>query len=100
MKYNTKLEIYTYTDKVFIWEIFRFMDFNIKEYTFQITMRQMWVDQRLEYEHIKEQKKIPESESLIFPYEQAKHLIYLNWFEIFLAVCKILSVHKSVNKNC
>lgn len=54
------------------------MDFNIKEYTFQITMRQMWVDQRLEYEHIKEQKKIPESESLIFPYEQAKHLIYLN----------------------
>ena len=57
------------------------MDFNIKEYTFQITMRQMWVDQRLEYEHIKEQKKIPESESLIFPYEQAKHLIYLNWFD-------------------
>ena len=44
-------------------------------------MRQMWVDQRLEYEHIKEQKKIPESESLIFPYEQAKHLIYLNWFD-------------------
>ena len=39
------------------------MDFNIKEYTFQITMRQMWVDQRLEYEHIKEEKKIPESES-------------------------------------
>jgi len=29
------------------------------EYTFQITMRQSWVDQRLQYEHIKEQKKIP-----------------------------------------
>ena len=26
----------------------------------------MWVDQRLEYEHIKEQKKIPESESDLF----------------------------------
>ena len=24
-------------------------------------MRQSWVDQRLQYEHIKEQKKIPES---------------------------------------
>jgi len=30
------------------------------EYSFQITMRQSWMDQRLEYEKIKEQKKIPE----------------------------------------
>jgi len=29
------------------------------EYSFQITMRQSWVDQRLQYEHIMEQKKIP-----------------------------------------
>ena len=34
--------------------------FPLQEYTFQITMRQSWVDQRLQYEHIKEQKKIPE----------------------------------------
>merc|ERR1719323_594365 len=31
------------------------------EYTFQITMRQSWVDRRLQYEHIKEQKNIPEN---------------------------------------
>jgi len=30
------------------------------EYSFQITMRQSWMDQRLEYEHILKQKKIPE----------------------------------------
>lgn len=28
-------------------------------------MRQSWVDQRLEYEHIKEQKKIPEGQSIL-----------------------------------
>ena len=35
--------------------------FSDQEYTFQITMRQLWMDQRLQYEDIKKQKKIPDS---------------------------------------
>jgi len=31
------------------------------EYSFQITMRQMWMDRRLEFKHIKAEKKIPDN---------------------------------------